>query len=247
MFFLGMGLSVPYLVEMLILGMFLAYGMRRRWPMEKTVGGASLLVFLLGILVFWLNSAGAPGGVFENIEGDLRTAVEVMLKQLGGDSAEKGVLEQSIRDVLPTMARLVPGAAFASALVVSWLNVLVALRYCRIQYLPLPPWRDWSRWKSPEALVWGVVACGFSLMLPLYPLRMTALNGLLVLSIIYLFQGMSVVSFYFERWKLPRFLQAVGYGILLMQQLVTFGTILMGLFDVWFDFRRISPKTPEVS
>jgi uncharacterized protein YybS (DUF2232 family) len=85
---------------------------------------------------------------------------------------------------------------------------------------------------------------GFLLFVPSSGLRFLAANVLLVLGTVYLFQGLAIAAFYFEKWKLPRFLRAVIYAFLLLQQFATLGVILVGLFDIWLDFRRLSRKAP---
>jgi uncharacterized protein YybS (DUF2232 family) len=65
----------------------------------------------------------------------------------------------------------------------------------------------------------------------------------MVAGVVYLFQGLAIVSYYFERWKLPRLFRTAAYAIILIQQFFTLGAMLLGLFDMWFDFRRLSRGT----
>jgi len=71
------------------------------------------------------------------------------------------------------------------------------------------------------------------------------LNVLMVMGTIYLLQGFSILAFYFERWNLPRALRAFLYALLFVQQYLALGAVLLGLFDVWADFRRLSKKPVE--
>jgi uncharacterized protein YybS (DUF2232 family) len=221
--------------------------MRRHWSPEKVIGSASLFIFAMGFLGFWIAYSGAEGGIIESLEKDLRETVAMMLKHYGADSPEQKMLEHSLQSVIPVLVRMLPGAGLSSALVVSWLNVLFTRRYCRAHNVPQPEWGEWTQWKTPEFLVWAVVASGVMLLAPLAPLRTLGLNGLIVLGTLYLFQGLSIVSFYFERWHLPRLFRAFLYAVLLLQQFITLGAVLLGLFDVWFDFRRLSRKPTEES
>jgi len=245
--YLGMSQSIPYFLEMLLLGLLLGLGMRRQWSPEKVIGSASLFVFAMGALGFWIAYGGAGGNFMEGLEKDLRETVTMMLQQYGAVSPEQKMIEHSLQAVIPVLVRVLPGAGLSSALIVSWLNVLLTRRYCRAHNVPQPEWGEWSQWKTPEFLVWAVVASGAMVLLPIDTLSLLGLNGLIVLGTLYLFQGLSIVSFYFERWHFPRFLRAFVYALLLLQQFVTLGAILMGLFDVWFDFRRLSRKSTEES
>jgi len=91
-------------------------------------------------------------------------------------------------------------------------------------------------------LVWIVILSGFALLLPVQQLQIIAMNALVVLGTIYLLQGLAIITFYFERWRLPRILQAIFYGFLVLQQFASLGAVLLGFFDIWFDFRRLSKK-----
>ena len=240
--YLDMLLSVPYLGEMLLLGFVLGTGMRRAWSLEKTIGLASLLVFLSGALLFWSNLAVDAGGVFKSLEEGLQKAISATLKQYAGVSADTLTLEESLKNVIPMVVRLLPGASLASALLTSWLNLLVAKRFCTVRGLPLPAWDPWVQWRAPEMLVWAVIVSGFALLLPIQHLKLVAMNVLVVLGTIYLLQGLAIITFYFERWRLPRILRAIFYGFLVLQQFASLGAVLLGFFDMWFDFRRLTKK-----
>ncbi len=237
---LNMTLSIPFFLELLYLGLFLGLGMRKQWSAEKTIGAASLFIFVLGALTFFVLHGGADAELVKRLEDGFRKAISLALQQYGVSSAEKLMVEEALHQTVPLIVRLLPGAALSSALVISWLNVLMTKRYNRLRGLPLPPWNEWSLWKAPEPLVWAAIAAGVMLLLPSNVARMGALNALIVFGTVYLFQGLSIMTFYFEKWKLPRLLRTVLFGFVLLQQFATIGAILMGLFDMWLDFRRLS-------
>lgn len=244
--FLAMGIShsIPYFLSMVLMGLVLGYGTRRRWSVERTVTAASLLVY--GVVVFLFLSTQIPEGQnpIQVIEEDLRRSFAAALEEAGGTSKEVPLLEEAVQRLVPLMAKLAPGGVLSSLLIISWLNLLILRRYRRLQRSPSVLWDEWSRWKAPEHLVWGVIASGFVLLFPTAPaLKTVSLNVLVVLGTVYLLQGMAVLGFYFDRWRVPRFLRAVLYGLVLLQQIATLLAVFMGLFDMWFDFRRISPKS----
>lgn len=241
--YLNAAQSLPYLLEMLLLGLLLGFGMRRGWSLERTAGTAGGLAFCVGLVVFWFSYGGGTESAV-SLERDLHDAVAVLLQQYGASSADKQSVEETLQKLLPFLLRLLPGAALASTLMACWLNLLLAKRYCRVRQFPLPAWPEWSQWKAPEILVWAVIASGVLLLLPVGSLKVAALNVLMVGGVIYLFQGLAIVSYYFERWKLPQIFRAAAYGIILIQQFFTLGAMLLGLFDMWFDFRRLSRGTP---
>jgi uncharacterized protein YybS (DUF2232 family) len=62
---------------------------------------------------------------------------------------------------------------------------------------------------------------------------------------IYFFQGIAIVSFYFEKKRFPKILRGILYGLIALQQLVLLLVIAAGLFDVWIDFRRMKKGTNQ--
>jgi uncharacterized protein YybS (DUF2232 family) len=240
---LGIARMMTYFLEMVLLGFFLGEGMRRQWSVERTIASASLFVFAIGSMLFLLVHGGLSGEFFRNFEESLFVAISETIKQYQDLFSEKHLSEQKIRHLAAIMVRLIPGVALASTLIVAWLNLLVARRFCQLHRLPLPSWQEWSHWRSPEFLVFGVIISGFMLLLPGGVLQILALNGLIVLATIYFFQGLAIVVFYFDRWKIPPFFRGILYFFLLVQQFTTLGMVFMGFFDVWFDFRRLSKKS----
>ncbi|MGV8073357.1 MAG: YybS family protein [Syntrophobacteraceae bacterium] len=238
--YFNMAQSIPFFLELVYLGLFLGMGMRQQWSIEKTIGYSSLFIFATGVLTFLLIYGGADGEMVKNLEDGFSRAIKTALEQYGETSPEKHMLEEVMLGNVPIIVRLLPGAALSFALVIAWLNVLMTRRYYRARNFPLPPWKEWQHWKAPEILVWPAIASGFVLMLPSDSMNIVALNVLIVLGAIYLFHGLAVIAFYLEKWRMPRFLKAILYGLILIQQFATIGAILIGLFDIWFDFRRLS-------
>jgi uncharacterized protein YybS (DUF2232 family) len=95
-------------------------------------------------------------------------------------------------------------------------------------------------WKSPEPLVWGLIASGFVLFVPGFAgLRAVALNVLLVIGACYFAQGLAVIAFFFHKNNVPRFLRGLTYVLIIFQQIFTLLVVGLGLFDLWGDFRRL--------
>jgi uncharacterized protein YybS (DUF2232 family) len=103
-----------------------------------------------------------------------------------------------------------------------------------------PAWLDGSelegvRWPFGLAVVF--VAAGLSVLSP--PLRDPAYNVLLVLGFLMTLQGMSVVLYYARRLAGPLLFR----GAVVALVIVTWARYLLplvGLFDLWFDFRRFA-------
>ena len=131
-----------------------------------------------------------------------------------------------------------PGMMVMGALLVAWANFLV-VRFVvdRGGRLGLTP--DLQRWRAPEPMVWLVIASGFMMFLPLNGPGLIGLNGLLILGLVYFFQGLSILSFWMDKKSMPTFFRVFVYVLIALQQGLTLIVAALGLFDMWFDFRKL--------
>lgn len=242
LFLMDMSLSIPYLLAFLAMGMVLGYGMRQSWPSEKIVGLSSLVVVTMSGILLAVTLMETNGEFVRMLEEDFSKAISMTLKQLGKPSAEIQELENSILATVPVMVRIMPGITISCTIGISWLNMLFARRYCRTSSLTACPIEDLTRWKAPEALVWLVIASGLVLIAPLPDLKYPALNAVVVLGCIYFLQGLAIASFFLAKWKFPFFVRALIYSLLTLQQFASIATAMVGLFDMWFDFRKMLKK-----
>jgi uncharacterized protein YybS (DUF2232 family) len=133
----------------------------------------------------------------------------------------------------------------ASTLMVVWVSLLLARPVFQRYGLAFPDYGPLDHWKAPEPLVWAAIASGVLLLLPGFGLKMIGLNGLIVLMIVYFFQGIAVVAFYLRKKRVPRLVRVMLYFIVAVQQLVMLVVIGVGFFDTWFNFRKSG--TPPAS
>ncbi len=104
------------------------------------------------------------------------------------------------------------------------------------------PWVSYQLWQLPEKVIWLVIGAGLLALLPIQLLRTIGVNVLVLLSMIYCFQGLSIAVFFMNKWKVPLLLRSFFYVMIIFQ---SFGTILLlvfGIGDIWFDFRKLKPK-----
>jgi len=81
------------------------------------------------------------------------------------------------------------------------------------------------------------------LFLPNAAVKIIGLNGLLILMSVYFFQGIAIVSFYFNKKQFPRVVRIFLYTLIAIQQLVLLAVIGLGFFDMWFNFRKLGKQT----
>jgi uncharacterized protein YybS (DUF2232 family) len=69
--------------------------------------------------------------------------------------------------------------------------------------------------------------------------QIVGLNVLVLVSLVYLVQGLGVMVFYMNRASVPTIWRSLAYLFLAIQPLFLLGVAAFGLFDLWCDFRRM--------
>ncbi len=142
-----------------------------------------------------------------------------------------------------------PGILAASLLLLCLLPCLAIIRWNPKGFLKRANIsRDYLRkWRSPDWLVWFALFCGAFQVFEVKGLTEIAGNMLKPLVLIYFFQGMSILAYFLDSFRLRGPIRVFIYGaalMFLMPMVVSFG-----FFDLWFNFRgrhrpRIEEKEP---
>jgi len=163
-----------------------------------------------------------------------------------------GMPEENIRLIVASLdriqyvlVRLLPAMAVTSILVVVWANLILGRSALVRRGLSAPDFGRLRLWKAPEPLVWIAIGAGLLLLVPSVGLKLIGANVLLILMTVYFFQGIAIVAYYFERKALPRPLRIFLYSLIAIQQVLLLLIVVLGFFDLWFNFRRMeTPNAP---
>ncbi len=231
-------------VEFGLVGMGLSFIFRMRMSAGLTVLAGTVLMVAVG-LAFLLVLAGAKGmGFVEMVEQYMLNHLEATLKIYGAGGQVKGAagLTDVHRAVIEGIMKVFPALAVIGASFSVWLNVVVSRYVLRRAGLPAPDLGPLEQWRAPDNLVWLLIVSGFSLFLFSGGLKYLAINVFMVVSVVYLYQGVSIVSFFLKKYNVPGWLRPLVYFFLFVQQVITVAVALGGLFDQWLDFRRIHKR-----
>src|SRR5579883_2440256 len=100
-------------------------------------------------------------------------------------------------------------------------------------------------WRTPEWLIWVLLASGFGMFIPQELARVGALNLFVVVASIYFCQGLAIIAYYLQMLAMPRLVRGTIYLIALLQPVLAALVCLAGVFDMWIDFRRLKPPSQE--
>ena len=246
----GMSIDILFFVELLLLGFVLSELIELDLSIEKTMLYACGSVIFIGIvgLLFYsnLSDKGIYALVAEYVSKNLKLTLEVY-ENMGVSKESIHMISSSLENIEYVLIRIIPALVVASTFFVSWTNLLVAKPILKSRGLFYPSFGSLKIWKAPEFLIWVIIGCGLLLLLPEKTFKIIGLNGLLIMLTVYFFQGIAIVSFYFEKKRFPRVLKVFLYSLIALQQAVLLVIIGLGLFDMWLNFRKLepSPDKPE--
>ena len=233
--------AVAFLFELGLVGLILPEVFEMNLSVEKTVGittGAVLAAGAVMLALYSLLSTASPWAVVSDyLEKSVEMAI-AMYREIDASEEKIEILTRSLEGILYLMLRIIPAIVIVTTLFVVWSNLLLARSLLRSKELFCPDFGKLNQWKAPEHLIWVAIASGGLLLFAHPGIKMLGINGLIVIMMIYFFQGIAIVSFYFEKKQFPKVLQAILYGLIAMQQLLLLVVIAVGFFDVWIDFRR---------
>jgi uncharacterized protein YybS (DUF2232 family) len=239
--------SAIFFAEYGVMALTMAEAIRRRWSVEKTLLVATAIPLLTTSLVMavLLSSIGADlNTLSQYFESDFSQTLRQYFAE-GGGSVD-GDLHIYIQEALTIVMQLLPSLVIISTAAGALANYgVVRSIWRRTGDRALFREMTLTRWKAPEACVWVLIAAGLCSFLPVASLRVVGLNVLLLVSLIYLIQGLGIMVFYLNKTSVPPLFRSIAYLFLVIQPLLLLGVAAFGLFDLWFDFRRTSNKREE--
>lgn len=241
----GISIDILFFIELLLLGFILSELFELKLPIEKTILYACSVVFFMGIagLLFYSNISNIPIKplVSEYVAKNLELTM-VLYQKMGVSEESIHMISNSLENIHYILVRIIPAIVITSTLFVAWANLLIAKPILKKRDLFYPDFGSLNRWKAPEFLVWGVIGCGLLLLYPDKAFKMFGLNGLIIFMMIYFFQGVAIVSFYFKKKQFSRLLRVFLYSLIALQQIVLLVVIGIGFFDIWLNFRKLEIK-----
>jgi uncharacterized protein YybS (DUF2232 family) len=236
---------VLFAIEFAVLGMVLSELYRRNLSYGRTLlwGTAAML----GVGFGFLYAAGLSQGLgpFEVIQGYLNEQLNGVMAIYGSaaeDPEKAAELQAYGRAILEVISRIYPSLMIIGTGFVVWMNVTVSRPLFRLGRVQYPDFVPLHHWRAPEYLVWAVIVSGFALFLASGAVTSIAWNALIVLMAVYLLQGVSILSFFFNKFRFPLWAR-VGVSLLIVLQQVFLAVLtLAGLFDQWVDFRKIHKR-----
>jgi len=242
----GISLDILFFAGLLLIGFILGELFELNLSIEKTTLYASGSVVLSGLIGLIISSMLTGEGVFGIVSNYVAKNLEltlVLYQSMGMSQENVQLISQSLDKIQHVLVTIIPALVSTSTLFVTWISILIAKPVLISRSLYYPDFGPLKLWKAPDYLVWVVIGCGLALFLPIPVIKVIGLNGLLILMTVYFFQGIAIVSYYFNKKRFPKILRVFLYTLMALQQLILLAVIGLGFFDLWINFRRLGKET----
>jgi len=236
---------ILFCIEFSLLGVIISEIYRREFSFGSTIFWGTVLMLIVGI--FFLFMIGLSKGmgpldlILEYFQSNLGNSIR-LYEDIGLEPEKVIQIKQFIQGLSDLIARIYPSLIIVGTAFVVWVNVVISRPLFRLKGVGYPDFGPMDRWQASEHMVWGVIAAGFALFFPISGIRSLAINALIVTSVIYVFHGLSIVMFFFNRHNIPGWARLGVYVLIVVQQIFLIVLAIAGLFDQWVDFRKIHRK-----
>ncbi|HPR53532.1 MAG TPA: DUF2232 domain-containing protein [Deltaproteobacteria bacterium] len=232
-FTMGAFLYCVLFVSAMTLHMFL-----RRGSVGLAIGVPAMLIFgfvMASLFSLARENAISVQGVIsrwaDTVAGESLRASETMLS-----GAELNEFKDMISVMKERIIMLFPSIVLTGSAFFLWLNLVVVSVWTHGLSL--------REWKSPDWLIGGFIIAGAFTVIPLGSLPVIGINLLIIVCVVYFFQGLAIMSVFMGERGWPAFIRWPIYILILIQIYMMVIVAGLGLFDAWFDFRtRI--RTPK--
>lgn len=237
--------GLAYFVSFGLATAIACYMLERRSSFEMiTAVGAGVMVATSVVVVLVL--VGGPDALIKTVHDSLTQMVtrgQDFNKLLGMPA----IPADTQASVISLTMHLSPAFALLVAASSMLLNLRVFWRWAGPQRLAYSLFGDLSRWSAPEWMVWLLLAGGFGLFIPVSAISAIALNGFICIGAVYFCQGLAIIGFYFQSLAVPSIVRGIIYFVVFAQPVVAALVGVAGVFDMWIDFRRLKPPSPEAN
>ncbi len=235
--------------SMIPMGFILAGSLRKQEsPIKAGLKAVIYVATAWSLLAYGISSthhANLYAEILNNIDLGLLAAFEnyQLSAKLPPDTLLE--IEAAFTELRLLVPRVFPGILLMTVICTVWANLITGDWLLKRKAQNLSTWNNFRNWRLPEPLVWGVIVSGLLLFLTENTLSSVSLNVLMVLGLVYFFQGLAVMTFLMGKWTIPLPMKIFLYVLLVVQAYGMLILAILGLADVWLNIREPKPIPNE--
>lgn len=227
------------------------YACGRTKKSEAATGGYGVLAVGISWLFFWILYGITTGmhpyqHLVDMLDAGFAGTYELYRTNSDISAEIQADLARVITEIRALIPKILPGILCCTVLVTVWMNQVVLNSLLLRRHPDKAPWPVYSLWRLPEQLVWILISATVTFLLASGALKSLALNLILISGQIFFFQGLAVFIHLLGRWKVPGYLRVLLYFMLVIQSYGLILVTLLGVSDIWFNFRAPKEEPPKV-
>ena len=165
-----------------------------------------------------------------------------MYESMGVDKARINEVKSQVDPALQTLALLMPTVLMLSAIVNSiavWFTSKLVFPKLQMKIPSMPPFVEW---KFPAPFFYLAIVSGLGIYWSFTrgwtQIQEVSLNLALISMFVGLIQGLSLLSYIFDHYKISKLMRRIFYVILLLNMFFLQLVAITGLVDMLFDYRK---------
>lgn len=153
-------------------------------------------------------------------------------------------LESKLSQTKAIIPVIMPSLLGSFVLLVTWITMVLGNLLLR-KNLGKAAWPSFRYWQLPEKVIWLVIVAAIVALLPVKPFSIVGINCLILIGMVYCFQGLAILVFLMNKWNVPLLLRSFFYVIVIFRSVGTVILLVFGIADIWFDFRKLKKNTVD--
>ena len=228
-----------------IAGLFIAQATTRNVSIEKTIIYPALFIIAAISFYFFYEGFIFAMNPWQLVKKYIATLISENVKlysQLPLKSEDINFIKDNEKNIVQGFTQIFPSLVIISATSCIWMNFLLGKKYLAKAGIIFPGFNALERWKSPDFVIWIFILSGALIFIPYNHLDFFGFNVFLITCFIYLLQGLAIVSFFFQSKNVPHFFRYLFYFLIAVQQILMIAIAIVGLLDIWINFRKYFQK-----
>ena len=217
----------------------------RNYSIEKTIIGPALVI--IGAISFYFISDALALQVnpWQLVKNYITLLVEENVNLYGKlplQAEDINFIKDNEQNIINGLTQIFPSMVVILSVMMIWVNLLLGRNYLSRAGIIFPKLAVLARWKIPEKIIWIFIVSGALLFVDQKDISFFSVNVFIITCFAYFLHGLAIVSFFFQIKKVPLFFRYIFYFLIAVQQILMIPIIAAGLFDIWFDFRKLFQK-----
>ena len=235
---------VVFALAMLPLGYSL-YRSGKRGEKPAAAGAKGVLTLGLSWFVFWavygiIAGINPYASLLGMLDDSFARIIEIYRNSSDLPPDVLYSLEQVVTGIREFLPSVLPGFLAGLVIITVWLNQVIG-NSLLLRIRPAEAaWPRYSCWQLPDKLIWLLIVSAALSLLGSGVLKNTGYSLVIIAAILYFFQGLAVFVHFLDRWNVPRFLRFIIYVILAVQSYGLLLLTILGIADIWLNFRKIA-------